>query len=749
MSKTLVIVESPAKAKKIQEYLGKDYIVRASYGHIRDLKSDELSIDLDTYKPTYAIMKDKHKVVKELKSFDAKNILLAADPDREGESIAFHLAHTLGLKLSENNRITFNEITKNAIQKAVAMPRKVDINLVNAYQARRVLDRIVGYKVSPILCKTFSGKLSAGRVQSVALKMIVEREKDITSFVPEEKFIVDGKFNKSSAFSLSGRLNKEFALTVDAKKFLENCKGATFKIESITPSESVRNPPAPFTTSSLQQDAGAKFGFSTKQTMDTAQKLYEAGKITYMRTDSTNLSEEALEEIKKVIITKYTEDYLNIKQYKTKSKNAQEAHEAIRPTHFEEYELDESFDEYQKKLYSLIWKRTVASQMKPCIMDVLTVTITVSDTPEKFISRLQKVKFDGYTKLYQVTSLEEEEPEEESTIAWETLKVGTKLQREVITATQKESKPPGRFTEPTLVKHLEEKGIGRPSTYASIISVIIEREYVKKTNIPGVKKEIVILTLKKMEINEKKKSITVGTEKSKLVPTEIGKQVSDYLSEKFPEIMDYSFTANVEKDLDYITKGKIEWEKVVDKTWTLLKEKISEIDTTSFQSSRVKELGTDSVGNKVLARITKHGPALQIDKKFRSITQEEFDTITLKEALKKFEEGFPQDLGQGISIHQGQYGFYLKSGGKNYSIESPEISLEEAKKLIEEKNSNVIKVGKKSYQLLNGKYGWYLKEGKNNIALPESIREKCPNITADDIKDIVEAKKKLKRNQNN
>lgn len=742
MSKTLVIVESPAKAKKIQEYLGKDYIVRASYGHIRDLKSDELSVDLDTYKPTYEIMKDKYKVVKELKSFETKNILLAADPDREGESIAYHLACILGLKFTENNRIAFNEITKSAIQKAVSMPRKVDINLVNAYQARRVLDRVVGYKLSPILCKTFSGKLSAGRVQSVALKMIVEREKDITSFTPEEKFIVDGKFNNG----LSGRLDKEFTLTKDAKKFLEHCKGAKFKIENITPTESIRNPPPPFTTSSLQQDAGAKFGFSTKQTMDTAQKLYEAGKITYMRTDSTHLSEDALEEIKKVIVEKYTEDYLNIKQYKTKSKNAQEAHEAIRPTHFEENELsDESFDEYQKKLYSLIWKRTIASQMKPCIMDVLTITIKISDATEKFISRLQKVKFDGYTILYQATSLEEsdENEEEESSIPWDSLKVGDKLQREVITATQKESKPPGRFTEPTLVKKLEEKGIGRPSTYASIISTIIERDYVKKMNIPGVKKEIIILTLKKMEINEKKKNITVGSEKSKLVPTSIGQQVSVYLTEKFPEIMDYSFTANVEKELDNITKGKIEWEKVVDNTWSVLKEEISKIDTSS--NSTVRELGVDTSGNKVIARITKYGPALQIDKKFRSITQEEYEQITLKEALKKFEEGYPQDLGNGISIHQGQYGFYLKSAGKNYSIESPEITLEEAKKLIEEKNSNVIKVGKKSYQLLNGKYGWYLKEGKNNIPLPENIREKCPDITADDIKDIVEKKQEIKK----
>jgi DNA topoisomerase-1 len=680
-------------------------------------------------------MKDKFKVVKELKSFETKKILLAADPDREGESIAYHLAYVLGLKLSENNRITFNEITKNAILKAVSTPRKVDINLVNAYQARRVLDRVVGYKLSPILCKIFSGKLSAGRVQSVALRIIVEREKDITSFVPEENFIIDGTFNKSGAFGLSGRLDKEYSLTKDAKKILEHCKDAVFKIASITPSESIRNPPAPFTTSSLQQDAGAKFGFSTKQTMDTAQKLYEAGKITYMRTDSTHLSEEALEEIKKVIIEKYTDNYLNIKQYKTKSKNAQEAHEAIRPTHFEENELsDDSFDEYQKKLYSLIWKRTVASQMKSCIMSVLTICISISNASEKFISRLQKVKFDGYTILYQETSLEDE-PEEDTNNTWgESLKVGDKLQRDVITATQKESKPPGRFTEPTLVKRLEEKGIGRPSTYASIISTIIERNYVKKMNIPGVKKDIIILTLKKMEINEKKKNITIGSEKSKLVPTPIGQQVSIYLTEKFPEIMDYSFTANVEKELDNITKGKIEWEKVVDKTWSILKD---EIDKSS--TNIVRELGTDTSGNKVFARITKNGPALQIDKKFRSITQDEYEKITLSEALKKFEEGFPKELTPDITIHQGQYGYYLKSGGKNFSIESPEITLEEAKKIIQQL---IIKVGKKSYQLLNGKYGWYLKDGKNNISLPENIREKCPNITSDDILQVIKKESK-------
>jgi DNA topoisomerase-1 len=741
MSKTLVIVESPAKAKKIQEYLGKDYIVRASFGHIRDLKPDELSVDLDTFKPIYEIMKDKAKVIKELKSADAKNILLAADPDREGESIAYHLAYILGLKLSDTNRITFHEITKNAILKAVGSPRKIDINLVNAYQARRVLDRVVGYKISPILWKSFDGKLSAGRVQSVALRMIVEREKEIEAFVPEEKFVVDGKFDKNSDFGLSGRLNKEYTLTDDVKKFLQHCKDATFKIAAITPSESIRNPPAPFTTSSLQQDAGAKFGFSTKQTMTTAQKLYEAGKITYMRTDSTTLSQDALEEIKKVIIEGYTEEYLNIKQYKTKSKNAQEAHEAIRPTNFEEKELSDDFDEQQKKLYSLIWKRTVASQMKACIMSVLTVDISITNVPEKFISRLEKVKFDGYTVLYQDTSLDESEESDINELSnWDSLKVGTKLQREVITATQKESKPPGRFTEPMLVKRLEEKGIGRPSTYASIITTIIEREYTKKMNIPGVKKEILILTLKKNIVDEKKKNITVGSEKGKLIPTTIGKQVSDFLSEKFPEIMDYSFTANVEKELDNITKGKIEWEKVVGNTWDTLKKEISEIDTDSFKNSRVRELGTDSSGKKVLARITKNGPALQIDKKFRSITDEEYEKITLAEAIKKFEEGYPQDLGQNISIHQGQYGFYLKSGNKNYSIESPEITLEEAKKLIEEKNSNVIKVGKKSYQLLNGKYGWYLKDGKNNISLPESIRKKCPNITADDIRELVEKK---------
>ncbi len=648
MSKNLVIVESPAKAKTIKKYLGKDFDVKSSYGHIRDLSKKKLGVDIENnYTPDYVIDADKKRVIKELKDAvkKAEIIWLASDEDREGEAIAWHLAEVLELKEDNSKRIVFNEITKTAIRKAVENPRWIDYGLVNAQQARRVLDRLVGFELSELLWKKVKGATSAGRVQSVALKLVVDKENEIKNFKSQSYYKITAEFEFTTSSAKKGLLKAELASKIktkkEAKEILEEFDKSIFKVSDVKVKATKRNPSAPFTTSTLQQEASRKFGFSVSRTMLLAQKLYENGRITYMRTDSTNLSGDAISKCKSYITKTYGEEYLKIRQYKTKSKGAQEAHEAIRPT---EMKLKGSSDANEQKLYELIFNRTLASQMAEAVFDKTTISIEASESKHNLTASAEVLKFDGFLRIYNYADIDSED---EAKLIVPAVKKSQKLDLLQAVAAQKHTNPPARYNEASLVRKLEELGIGRPSTYAPIISTVLKRKYVLKENIDGVAVNSNELILKSGKIVETQKEDIKGKEKNKFVPTDVGSIVTGFLDDNFTEILNYNFTATVEKDFDNIAEGKAEWTKTIDKFYKAFHETIQKTMETAEKITGERLLGVDKEsGENVYVKIAKYGPVVQLGEtnddnkpKFASLKKEHsIETITLEEALELFKE---------------------------------------------------------------------------------------------------------------
>lgn len=766
MIENLVIVESPAKAKTIEKFLGKNFHVVSSFGHIRDLAKKNLGIEIDNnFTPHYEVPKDKLKVVEELKKAAAqsKNIWLASDEDREGEAIAWHLAEVLGLDLSKTKRIVFHEITKDAISDAIASPRGLDMNLVNAQQARRILDRLVGFEISPVLWKKVQPSLSAGRVQSVAVRLIVEREREIISFRPESSFRVTGTFVSDTinteAKTLKAEAVKRFPAEDDALNFLKLCSEAEYKVEDISVKPGTRSPAPPFTTSTLQQEAYRKLGFSVSQTMTIAQRLYEAGKITYMRTDSTNLSKLALAKSREVIISAFGEKYSKTRQYKTRSKGAQEAHEAIRPAYIDVSEI--SGNQNEKKLYELIWKRTIASQMSDAVVEKTNVSISMSNSPVRFTATGEVIKFDGFLKLYS-ESTDQEAGEEEKNIL-PPLKNGQKLFYENISAIQKFTVPPPRYSEASLVKKLEELGIGRPSTYAPTISTIQQRGYVVKGDRPGEKRQIKYFSLSKGKITASSKSEIAGREKSKLFPQDIGMIVNDFLVENFPEIVDYNFTAEVEEQFDEIARGKVKWTGMLADFYKPFHRTVEHTLEKKTRSKGVRVLGNDpETGEPVVVKMGRYGPLAQIGDpdsskkpRFASLAKDQLlETITLEEALKLFR--LPRSLGEyegsEVKVGSGKFGPYIQCKNKFYSlkkgIDDPyTITLERALEIIREKeesDKNKIIKDLGDIKILNGRYGAYLVKDKQNYRIPKGV--KADELTKEDCISIIQKSKKPKKN---
>ena len=739
MQENLVIVESPAKAKKIEEFLGKDYKVMSSYGHIRDLKKKELSINEQTMEPDYEIPDEKKKLVTELKATakKAKKLWLASDEDREGEAISWHLCEVLGLDEEKTSRIVFHEITKPAILDAIQHPRHLDMNLVNAQQDRRVRDRLVGFKLSPVLWRKVKPALSAGRVQSVAVRLIVEREREIQKFKSESYYRVSAIFalinENGNATEVKAELDKRFKTHEEVEAFLEKCKNAKFTVEAVNKKPLKRTPAPPFTTSTLQQEAARKLGFTVSQTMMIAQKLYESGRITYMRTDSVNLSTLCTNASKDEIIKVYGSEYSQPRAYHTHSKGAQEAHEAIRPTYMNETSIDGTSQE--KRLYELIWKRTIASQMADAQIEKTTINIHIDNAEEKFVANGEVITFDGFIKVYR-ESTDDEDGTEDATHILPAMKEGDELQRREITATEKFSAAPLRYTEASLVKKLEDLGIGRPSTYAPTISTIQQREYVQKGDKKGVERSYTIDSLKGIKVTQRVKKEIAGNEKGKLLPTDIGIVVNDFLMENFPGIMDYNFTANVEQKFDDIAEGKTEWNK-----WMKTFDKDFEPEVSKVMNARSehkageRELGTDpKTGKPVFVKIGRFGPVAQIgsaedkDKPlFAQLPSNlSIETITLEEALELFK--LPRELGEfegtKVSVGTGRFGPYVQHNRKYVSIPKGEdpmtITLDRAIELIQEKRETEQKRHLKSFaedeklELLNGKYGPYIAYvGKN------------------------------------
>ena len=762
MQENLVIVESPAKAKKIEEFLGKDYKVMSSYGHIRDLKKKELSINEQTMEPDYEIPDEKKKLVTELKATakKAKKIWLASDEDREGEAISWHLCEVLGLDEEKTSRIVFHEITKPAILDAIQHPRHLDMNLVNAQQARRVLDRLVGFKLSPVLWRKVKPALSAGRVQSVAVRLIVEREREIQKFKSESYYRVSAIFalinENGNATEVKAELDKRFKTHEEVEAFLEKCKNAKFTVEAVNKKPLKRTPAPPFTTSTLQQEAARKLGFTVSQTMMIAQKLYESGRITYMRTDSVNLSTLCTNASKDEIIKVYGSEYSQPRAYHTHSKGAQEAHEAIRPTYMNETSIDGTSQE--KRLYELIWKRTIASQMADAQIEKTTINIHIDNAEEKFVANGEVITFDGFIKVYR-ESTDDEDGTEDATHILPAMKEGDELQRREITATEKFSAAPLRYTEASLVKKLEDLGIGRPSTYAPTISTIQQREYVQKGDKKGVERSYTIDSLKGIKVTQKVKKEIAGNEKGKLLPTDIGIVVNDFLMENFPGIMDYNFTANVEQKFDDIAEGKTEWNK-----WMKTFDKDFEPEVSKVMNARSehkageRELGTDpKTGKPVFVKIGRFGPVAQIgsaedkDKPlFAQLPSNlSIETITLEEALELFK--LPRELGEfegtKVSVGTGRFGPYVQHNRKYVSIPKGEdpmtITLDRAIELIQEKRETEQKRHLKSFaedeklELLNGKYGPYIAYDGKNYRLPKNKMENVEALTYEECMTII------------
>lgn len=746
MGANLVIVESPAKAKTIEKFLGNEYTVKSSYGHIRDLSKKNLGIDIENgFKPTYLISEDKKEIVNELKKLAKKadTVWLASDEDREGEAIAWHLKDVLELPDGKVHRIVFHEITKDAIIHAVENPRNVDMNLVMAQQARRVLDRLVGFELSPVLWKKIKPKLSAGRVQSVALRLIVEREREIQVFSAKSQFKIEGIFNpegSKATVKVSAELNEKFDTEKEARELLEKCIKANFNILSIEEKELKRSPSPPFTTSTLQQEASRKLGFSLNQTMRAAQNLYEAGLITYMRTDSTNLSKVALTAAKQTITEMFGKEYSKTRQYETKTKGAQEAHEAIRPTYLNNVNIDAGVQE--KKLYSLIWKRTIASQMSDAAIQRTEINIGSDTFTQKFIASAEKIKFDGFLKVY----LESADDEDNSGDAFQklpTLKTGQRMNALTVKAVEKFSQKPPRYTEASLVKKLEELGIGRPSTYAPIISTIIMRGYIVKDSRPGQERACRELILEEGKISAKVLKETWGAEKNKLFPEDIGIVVNDFLLDNFESIMDYNFTAKVEEDFDTIAAGKLVWNKVIEDFYRPFHKQVEKTLEISRPTNAERLLGKDpKSGKNLYVRIGRFGPLAQIgdnddpEKRFVSLSKGQLiETITLEEALKLFE--LPRVVGsyKGKEIVSGigRFGPFLKYDSKFISLGKEKdprtVDLENSIEIIEEhfkkEKEKIIKdFPKEGMQILNGRFGAYIKRGKDNFKIPKGTDPK-------------------------
>ena len=743
MQKNLVIVESPAKAKTIEKFLGKDYKVMSSYGHICDLKKKEFSINTETFEPEYEIPAEKVKLVHTLKSEAKKadTVWLASDEDREGEAISWHLYTELGLQPEKTKRIVFHEITKNAILNAIENPRSIDTNLVYAQQARRVLDRIVGFKLSPVLWRKVKPALSAGRVQSVTVRLIVEREREINNFTSEPAFRVTAQFElpgEGENRILSTELSKRFKTKEEAEAFLTSCKEATFVIDDVNTKPLKKSPAAPFTTSTLQQEAARKLGFTVSQTMMVAQRLYESGYITYMRTDSVNLSSLCIGSCKNVVTETYGADYLKSRNYNTSSKGAQEAHEAIRPTYMNNPTIEGTMPE--KRLYELIWKRTIASQMADALVEKTTVNIAISGHEESFVATGEVTVFDGFLHVYR-ESTDEENGNDTTTIP--AVHKGEQLKAMEIVATERFTQHPPRYTEASLVRKLEELGIGRPSTYAPTISTIQQRGYVEKGNKTGTSRKYSILTLKNGKISTKEGKETVGAEKGKLLPTDIGIVVNDFLLDFFPEIMDYNFTATVEKDFDEIADGKRAWVSLIKDFYTDFEPQIEKIvQTKNEHKVGERVLGTDPASGKpVSVKIGRFGPIVQIgsasDEEKPRFAQmkpgQTLETITLEEALGLF--SLPRTLGEfegeTVTIGAGRFGPYIKFGAAYVTLPKTHdpltVTIEEATELILEKRKaeaeRVIKTfeNEPNLQVLNGRFGPYIAYNGSNYKLPKNV----------------------------
>lgn len=757
MPKNLVIVESPSKAKTIQKYLGKDFIVESSFGHISDLPKKGMGIEIENnFKPVYEVSSDKKEVVKKLKDLTSKveTVWLASDEDREGEAIAWHLYNALGLTENNTHRISFNEITKRAIQKAIDNPRKIDIDLVDAQQARRVLDRLVGFEVSPILWKKIKPGLSAGRVQSVAVRLIVEREREIQNFEPEASFKFTAQFLTRDNKALKALLTKEFKTFEEAKSFVQSCVDATFTVSDMQKKPAKRSPSAPFTTSTLQQEASLKLGFPVSRTMRVAQQLYESGLITYMRTDSVNLSQEAIESAKQAIASEFGEKYSEPRNYSNRNKSAQEAHEAIRPTDFKLKTA--GIDSGQKRLYELIWKRAIASQMAQADLERTIIDIENTNNKEIFQSRGEIIIFDGFLKVYQDTVTDEDKEDEKSILP--DVHKGEELGCKEIFGTQKFTKSPPRYTEASLVKKLEELGIGRPSTYAPTISTIQNRDYVILGNLDGEKRELKTLKLKSGKISEKTETETFGADRRKLIPTDIGMVVNDFLVDHFNYIMDYDFTAKVEESFDDIAEGKEKWTEMIGDFYGRFHQNVEKVDETAKRATGERALGVDpKSGKPVFAKIGRFGPMIQIGEteddekpKFASLLKtQSIQSVTLEEALALFE--LPRKLGEykdgELEVNVGRYGPYVKFKDMFVSIprdeDMMELSYDRAVELVEQKLKANAPIGTyEGTEVTKGKgrFGPFIKWG--NLYINVSKKYDFDNLTQTDINELIANKLK-------
>ena len=769
MQKNLVIVESPAKAKTIEKFLGGDYKVMSSYGHIRDLKKRELSIDDNSLEPEYEIPEEKTKLVNELKAQakKANQVWLASDEDREGEAISWHLCEVLGLDEEKTKRIVFHEITKPAILDAIAHPRTLDMNLVNAQQARRVLDRLVGFKLSPVLWRKVKPALSAGRVQSVAVRLIVERERELQSFKSETYYSVSGIFalpkSDGSISEVKATLAQRLKTAEEVEAFLEKCKEATFTVEAIQKKPLKRTPAPPFTTSTLQQEAARKLGFTVSQTMMVAQHLYENGRITYMRTDSVNLSSLCINAAKEEIGKRYGEEYSKVRQYHTSSKGAQEAHEAIRPTYLDQDNIEGSVQE--KRLYDLIWKRTVACQMADAEIEKTTVNITISTCSEQFVAQGEVVKFDGFLKVYRESVDDEDDTnKDEFSHILPPLKKGMELIRRDINASERNSQGPQRYTEASLVHKLEELGIGRPSTYAPTISTIQQREYVMKGDHKGEEHQYAVINLKGKQISTKYRTELTGSDKGKLMPTDIGIVVNDFLMENFPGIMDYNFTAKVEQSFDKIAEGKQKWGKMMKDFYKDFEPVVEKtLNARSEHKAGERELGIDpKSGKPVFVKIGRFGPVIQIgsaedkDKpQFAHMPKElSMETITLEQALELF--NLPRMLGEyegePVTVGTGRFGPYVLHKKVYTSLpkgtDPMAITIGDAVKLIEDKRKAEAQKHLKTFkedsklEVMNGRYGPYLAYDGTNYRLAKNLHERVMNLTYDECMKIINKMKK-------
>ncbi|WP_027138598.1 type I DNA topoisomerase [Gaetbulibacter saemankumensis] len=754
MAKNLVIVESPAKAKTIEKFLGKDFKVESSFGHISDLPSKELGVNVDgDFKPKYEVSKDKKAVVKKLKDLAKKVdvVWLASDEDREGEAIAWHLAETLKLEKEKTKRIVFHEITKSAIQKAIENPRGIDYDLVDAQQARRVLDRIVGYELSPVLWRKVKGGLSAGRVQSVSVRLIVERERDIQNFNAEASYRIDAEFSNEDGQSFKAKLPKNFSSKEEAQAFLEKNATASFKVSDLEKKPAKKSPAAPFTTSTLQQEAARKLYFSVSKTMTLAQRLYEAGLITYMRTDSVNLSEEARQGAKAEIESSYGAKYSKPRNYQGKSKGAQEAHEAIRPTSFATHSVD--IDRDQARLYDLIWKRAIASQMSEAELERTNVKISASTHNETFTANGEVITFDGFLKVY-LEGTDDEDVEQDGMLP--AMKTNESLLNNYITATERYTRPPARYTEASLVKKLEELGIGRPSTYAPTISTIQNRNYVEKGTIEGAERQYTQLTLKGGAVKDKKLTEKVGSDKGKLVPTDIGMIVTDFLVNHFEQILDYNFTAKVEEDFDNIAEGKVDWSNMMKEFYKNFHPQVEDVQENAERESGERILGVDpATGKQVSVRLGKFGPLVQLgapddeDKpQFASLSpDQQLNTITYEEAMDLFK--LPKNLGnyegQSVEVNNGRFGPYVKFGDAFVSlpkgVDPLSVELVEAIELIKEKqkaDAPIYMYKDLPVQKGKGRFGPFIKW--NNMFINVNKKYDWDNLSGEDIVELIETK---------